>query len=103
MSKRIIALFNLKPGVTREAYEAWARDIDMPAVRSLASISGFEVFRGTGRLGSDAPSPYDYIEIIDVVDMEAFGIDASTSLMQQIAAAFQSMAEIVFILTEKVA
>ncbi len=100
---RIVALFNLKPGVTREAYEAWARATDIPTVRSLGSIERFELFRGTGRLGSDQPSPYEYIEVIDVADMTAFGEDVATETMQRIAAAFQAMAEIVFILTEKVA
>ncbi len=100
MSTRIVALFNLRPGVTRQAYEDWARTTDIPAVRSLASIGGFEVFRGTAQLGSDAPSPYDYIEIIDVDDMAGFGGDVASETMQTIAATFQSMADVVFILTE---
>ena len=30
---RIIALFNLKPGVKVADYEAWARAVDLPVVR----------------------------------------------------------------------
>ncbi len=100
MSTRIVALFNLRPGVTRQAYEDWARTTDIPTVRSLASIGSFEVFRGTARLGSDVPSPYDYIEIIDVDDMAGFGGDVASETMRTIAATFQSMADVVFILTE---
>ena len=101
MSTRIVALFNLRPGVIPEAYENWARTTDIPTVRALASIGAFEVYRGASRLGSDAPSPYDYIEIIDVEDMAAFGSDVSTERMQAVSAAFQSMADVVFILTER--
>ena len=34
---RLIALFNLKPGVSADRYEAWARETDMPTVRGLGS------------------------------------------------------------------
>ena len=100
MSTRIVALFNLRPGVSPEAYEHWARTTDIPTVRALASIGAFQVYRGTAQLGSDAPSPYDYIEIIDVDDMAGFGSEVASERMQAIAASFQSMADVVFILTE---
>lgn len=98
---RIIALFTLKPGVAAAEYEAWARDRDMPTVRGLSSIAGFEVFAATGVLGEGAP-PYDYIEIIDVADMAAFGADVASDLMQTIAAEFAAMADVVFITTRRV-
>jgi hypothetical protein len=79
MSTRLIALFNLKPGVTREAYEDWARMVDIPTVRGLGSIAGFDVFRTTGVLGSDAAPPYGFVEIIDVADMAQFGTDVVTT------------------------
>ena len=101
MNTRIVALFNLRPGVTRDVYENWARTTDIPTVRSLASIGSFEVYRGTALLGSDAPSPYDYIEIIDVDDMAGFGGDVASETMRAIATTFQSMADVVFILTER--
>jgi hypothetical protein len=102
MSVRIIALFNLKPGVSREEYEAWAKRVDIPTVTGLGSINAFEVYRSTGLLGSDASPPYAYIEVIDVADMDAFGADVSSETMQRVAAAFQEMAaDLFFITTEK--
>ncbi len=98
---RIIACFNLKPGVSVDDYEAWARSVDVPTVNGLPSIEGFEVFRSTAVMGSDAPPPYAYFEIIDVADMEAFGQDVATPLMQKVAGEFQGMAEVVFTLTER--
>lgn len=98
---RIIACFNLKPGTDAKVYEDWAKQSDLPTVNALPSIANFEVFRSTGQLGSEAPPPYQYIEIIDVKDMAAFGSDVAATKMQKIAAEFQAMADVVFITTEK--
>jgi hypothetical protein len=98
---RIIALFNLKPGIDVEAYESWARAVDLPTVNGLPSIRKFEVFRTTGVLGSDAKPPYGYIEIIDVRDMGQFGEDVATPVMQSVASDFGGMAETLFLMTEK--
>jgi hypothetical protein len=76
-TNRIIALFTLKPGVDIAAYEAWAREVDLPTVNGLPSIIGFEVFKAKSVLGSDAKPPYQYI-----------------------AREFQAIADVTFILTE---
>jgi hypothetical protein len=99
---RIIALFNLKPGKDVADYEAWAKTRDLPTVNALASIDRFEVFRSAALLGSPDAPPYQYIEIIDVADMDAFGADVASATMQAIAAEFQAVADPVFIVTEKV-
>jgi hypothetical protein len=100
---RLIALFNLKPGIDRAAYEAWARSTDLPTVNALPSIDKFEVFRATGVLGSDAAPPYAYVEILDIADMDRFGADCATEAMTKIAAAFQEMADVTFLTTEQLA
>jgi hypothetical protein len=99
---RLIALFNLKPGICVEDYEKWARSVDLPTVNALPSIGRFDLFRTTGLLGTDVAAPYQYVEIIDVDDMEQFGRDAASDTMQAIAAAFQGMADVTFLTTEKV-
>ena len=99
MSTRIIVLFNLKPGVSVADYEAWALTRDLPTVRALGSIAGFDVFRATGLLGGGA-SPYGYIEIIDVADMDGFGNDVLTDPMPAIAAEFGEFADATFIMTQ---
>ena len=103
MGTRIVALFNLKPGISVADYEAWAKATDLPTVNGLSSVDRFEVFRSTGVLGSDAKPPYAYIEIIDVADMDGFGKEVSTETMQKVAGEFQAMADdLVFILTDKI-
>lgn len=90
---RVFVLFNLKEGVTQGHYEAWAKATDIPNVRALKSIGGFEVFKASGILGTDDPSPYSYIEVIDIADMEQFGPDVSSETMQKVAAEFQEIAD----------
>jgi hypothetical protein len=97
---RLIALFNLKPGVAIEDYEAWARATDIPTVKTLKSVADFQVIKTTGVMGSDATPPYQYIEIIDVLDADQFGQDVGTVAMQKIAAEFQALADVVFLTTE---
>ncbi len=99
---RIVALFNLKPGVSAADYEAWAKERDLPTVNGLASIDKFEVFRSAALLGTEAPPPYQYVEIIDVADMDAFGAEVASETMQAIAAEFQALADPIFIVTDKV-
>lgn len=97
----IVVLFNLKPGVDRADYERWARESDLPLVNGLASVERFEVLRAGGVLGSEAKAPYEYIELIRVPDMAAFGKDVASELVQKGAAQFQQFADNpVFILTE---
>lgn len=99
---RIIVLLNLKPGKNKAHYETWARNTDLATVNALGSVEKFTVFAANGLLGSDAKPPYDYIEIIDVADMDAFGRDVATPSMQRVAAEFQDWAEPVFILTRDI-
>jgi len=101
MATKIVALFNLKPGISAADYEAWARGTDIPTVNGLKSVDSFGVFKSVGLLGSEEAPPYKYIEIIEVNDMETFGANVSTETMQKVAGEFQAMADdLVFILTE---
>jgi hypothetical protein len=100
---RIIVLFNLKPDVTPADYEEWARTRDIPGVRSLPSIDDFTVLRTTGLLGSEAKAPYEYVEIIEVADMDGFWTDIATEASQAVATEFRQWlgSEPVFMLTEE--
>ncbi|MFG6441562.1 hypothetical protein [Roseateles sp. LKC17W] len=99
---RLIVLFNLKPGRSVADYEAWARKTDLPTVNGLKSVAEFSVFRVTGLLGDDvARPPYQYVEIIDVKDMDCFGDEVNTDAMRRIAADFQDWADPVFLNTAR--
>lgn len=97
----VIVLFNLKPGTNRGDYERWARERDLPTVNALASVEGFEVLRSSGLLIGEGKPPYEYVEIMRVPDMAAFGEDLSGPAVQAGAAQFQQFADNpVFILTQ---
>ncbi len=97
---KIIVLFNLKDSVSVEDYEVFARNTDLPIVNALPSVKKFEVLKAQGTF-SGGPSPYQYIEIIDVHALDQLGSDVSTEAMKKVAAQFQSMAENPqFIITE---
>ena len=99
---RVIVLFNLLPGVEAADYENWARTRDIPGVRSMPSVDDFIVLRTTGQLGSDAKPPYDYVEIIEIADMQGFGTDIATEASQTVAAEFREWAaDAVFMTTEE--
>ena len=84
----IVVLFNLKAGANRETYEQWARDVDIPNVRRLDGVGGFEVLRSEGLLGGSPDVPYAYVELIQVDDMDRFMSAVGTETMQEVAAQF---------------
>jgi len=89
----LVVLFNLKDGVDPSEYEAWAQSTDLPIVRGLDSIESFSVYRTSGLLGSDAKPPYQYVEVIEITDMNRFGEDIASETMQRVAAEFQERAD----------
>ena len=98
---RLIVLFNLKPGLQAADYERWALETDLPTARRLPSIDAFGLSRSSGLLMGEGAPPYQYVEVIDINDMDQFWKDLGTDAMQAIAAKFQEMTDNpVFILTD---
>ncbi|MFM7531325.1 MAG: hypothetical protein ACKO5J_02305 [Rubrivivax sp.] len=96
----VIVLFNLKDASQREAYERWAREVDLPTAGALPSVDKFEVLKASGLL-TGGPSPYQYVEILRINSMDRLGQDIGTPAMQSVAAQFQAFADNpLFILTE---
>ena len=89
----VLVLFNLKAGADITAYEKWAKEKDIPLVRSLGSVSAFEVMKSKMVLGSDAKPPYQYAETIVVSDLDAFFKDVGSDAVQAGAKEFQSFAD----------
>jgi hypothetical protein len=99
----LIVLFRLKAGADVSAYENWARSTDLPIVRKLPSVEGFDLYRTASLLGSPDRPPYDYVEMIGIRDMGAFGADVATDTMRRVAGEFQAFADNpVFMLTNRV-
>ena len=90
---KIVVLFNLKAGADAGAYEAWARGVDVPIVRSLPSVADFNVYRAVGLFGSAEPAPYQYVEIIEARDGGAFATDAAGEKVRALAEEFGRFAD----------
>ena len=100
--KSLIVLFNLKEGVSADDYEAFAKELDIPTVKSLKSVSEFQVFKSEGLFGSEAAPPYKYVEIIHFDSIENLVSDMGNEpKMAEIPAKFQEFADNpVFIVSE---
>jgi hypothetical protein len=99
---RIIALFNLKQGASRDEYEAWARSRDLPTVNGLSSVEDFQVLRATGLLFSEDKPPYDYIEVLDIKGLDAFMQDCGGEAVGALAREMGAFTDgAVFITTER--
>ena len=88
----VVVLFNLRTSTDVVAYESWARTTDLPTVNSLPSVNKFTVLKAQGTFSGES-SPYQYIEVIDVADMDQLTKDVSTDLMQEISNQFQEFAD----------
>lgn len=98
----IIVLFNLREDADKDAYEYWAKTTDLPTASKLPSVDKFEVLRTTGLLGG-GDAPYQYIEVLQINDLEQLGKDAATDAMLKITAEFVTFADNPqFILTESI-
>ncbi len=65
-------LVRLRPGVTPEAYESFVRTVDYPAVSRIASIRTYRSHRVVGSPIEQGALPYDFIDVVEVVDLEAY-------------------------------
>jgi hypothetical protein len=78
MAHRVFFLNKLREGVTPSEYERWVREVDYPFARSIPSIDSYVVARLDATLDGDGSTPYDFIEVVEVTDLDAYKADLST-------------------------
>ena len=62
----------LKKGVRGADYERWVRDFDYVKAEELSSILSYRAHRISGPFLEDGTKPFDYLEVIDVKDLEVY-------------------------------
>lgn len=67
----VFFLNKLREGITGENYEQWVREVDYPTARALKTINSYVVAKTPTTLEGN-PSPYDYIERVEVADIDAY-------------------------------
>jgi hypothetical protein len=70
----VFFLARLREGVDPAVYEAWVRSFDYPTAQSIPSIISYKTHRIAGPL-RQASVPYDYIEVVEVTDIDAYRRD----------------------------
>ncbi len=74
MTTTVFFLNRLRDGADAEEYERFVREVDYPTARGLDAIERYDVVRIDGPLRDDEV-PYDYIEVVEVRDLESYRAD----------------------------
>ena len=72
MAYRVFFLNRLREGVDADEYESWIRRVDYPVARAQGAITSYTVTRIDGTLAGSGESPYDYLEVIEITDLESY-------------------------------
>ena len=70
----VFFLARLREGVDPAEYEKWVREFDYPTAKTIPSIISYRTHRISGPFRK-ADVPYDYIEVVEVTDIEAYRRD----------------------------
>ena len=67
----VFFLNRLRPGVNGADYERWVREVDYTTARSLETIKSYVVARTSTTLDGQ-PSPYDYVERVEITNIDDY-------------------------------
>ncbi|WP_309492442.1 hypothetical protein [Candidatus Hecatella orcuttiae] len=75
---RVFVLSKLRPEAKAEEYEKWVHEFDYPTTEKFfKSITSYRVYKLKETL-EGKPLPYNYIECIDIKNVEEYKKDLST-------------------------
>lgn len=72
MAQRVFFLNILRDAVDPAEYEDWIRRVDYPVARKQASIQTYVVTRLEGLLDGQGKPPYQYLEVIEITDIDEY-------------------------------
>ena len=73
--KVVFFLNKLHETVRARDYEQWVREVDYPTAKTIPSILDYKVARIEGLLEGDDRPPYDYIERVEITDVDSYRRD----------------------------
>jgi hypothetical protein len=71
MAQRVFFLNKLREGIDHADYERFVREVDYPFARGLSTIRSYVVTRLDGLFGG-GEAPYDYLEVVEITELEAY-------------------------------
>lgn len=99
-------LVALKPGVDRDEYERFWRQVDHPTTTSLRSVASYRLERMGGAIPGLANGSWDYLERFEITDRAAFEEEAPAvgkTLVEELYARFLDRSRTVVWWSEPVA
>lgn len=72
MAQRVFFLNTLHPHADPAEYEAWIRRVDYPVARAQGAILSYVVTRIEGTLSGEGTAPYQYLEVIEITDLDEY-------------------------------
>ena len=72
MAQRAFFLNRLREGVDPAEYERFVREVDYPFARALPTIRSYVVTRIDGLIQGDGEPPYEYLEVVEITEIEAY-------------------------------
>ena len=72
MAHRAFFLNKLREGVDAADYERFVREVDYPFARALPTIRSYVVTRLDGMLDGEGKPPYDYLEVVEITDLDDY-------------------------------
>ncbi len=88
---KVFAFYSLKPGVSREQFEEWSREVDQKVMIQQPGVTRFEVYRVEGAMAGAAS--FDFVEDIDVDDLDEWRSMTEREEVQPLIAPFEEMVE----------
>jgi hypothetical protein len=96
----------LKKGVEPAAYERWLREYDYKVAKTLPSIAGYTTHRIEGPIHGAEIAGWNYIERIEIRDMEQYQKDlaspAGQELLRQLYENYLERPKNIFFTTEPI-
>ena len=97
---KLLLLYKLREGVTRDEYRKWSLERDQPTLTACEGISRYTVFD----VGADDGEPaYDIVEYVEVADWATWRKVTTTGPMVPIGEDFQRLVETTTVITLPVA
>ena len=72
MAQRAFFLNRLRPEADPGEYERFVREVDYPFARRLPTIRSYVVTRLDGTIAGEGELPCDYLEVVEITDIDAY-------------------------------
>lgn len=84
----------LKEGVTPEAYERFAREVDKPTCEAeLPSITEWRLHRVEPMPAETGPAPFDYVEVVSLTSPQDFAVDLESDTVAELGRGLSELVE----------